>query len=726
MTSWVPAAGPVASRAGRVVSGVAPQLANGFITRPETAPPLAEALVPGAAVVLVSGRVAAEGPADWLGSCGKTQLAVSFARSLWQSGEADLLIWVVAASRASVLSGYVRAAVAAMGIEPAGDAESVAVRFVSWLGETSRPWLVVLDDLSDAADLEGLWPKGPAGRVLITTARPATFSGERQALVLPVGAFSPREALSFLTGRLAADPDQRLGAMDLVNDLGYEPLALAQASKVIASSPLSCRDYREHFIRRREQLAGKAEGQPPAAAVTWTLCLERAVRFSPGGDVPFLVAFAALLDGNGMPGALFTTSAACECLTTDGGGGQADRERAWGALLLLERSGVLDVDLAGSEATVRMSRVLQAAARAKAPKAMLERAVRAAADALLEVWPEDEPRAWLTEDLRSCAASLQAAAGRLLWTGGCHPLLPRVGRSLDAACLTVPAAAYWREQAAVSERVLGPDHLDTLVTSERLADAYLTAGQVAEAVTWFQWVLAAWFREFGRDHPGTIAARRKLGRALVAANQLADAFTALYQTVGDYERVRGPDHLDTLGARDDLAAAHRAAGQSADAIRLYRRTLGDRDRLQGPQHPDAVATCQKLADTYLADGQIKKALSAYKRVLGERERVLGPDHLDTIAARGSLGCAYYAAGRMGSALQLYERTCASYERILGADHSETLRYRVNLANANYKAGRLSDAVALLRDTVARAERVLPLSDPLIQAARESLTNIAGR
>ena len=725
MTSRVPAAEPVTSRAGRVASGVAPPLAHGFITRPETAPPVAEALVPGAAVVLVPGRVAAEGPADWLGPCGKTQLAVSWARSLWQSGEVDLLVWVAAASRASVLSGLVKAAVAAMGIEPAGDAESVAVRFVSWLGETSRPWLVVLDDLSDAADLEGLWPTGPTGRVLITTASPAAVPGERPALVLPVGAFSPREALSYLTSRLTADRDQRLGAIDLVKDLGHEPLALAQASQVIASSSLSCRDYREHFTRRREQLARAAGGQPPAAAVTWTLCLELAERFSPGGDVSFLTAFAALLDGNGMPGALFTTSAACGCLTTDGGRGRADRERAWGALLLLERSGILAVDLAGSEATVRMSRVIQAAVREQTPNAIRERAVRAAADALLEVWPEDEPRAWLTEDLRSCAASLQAAAGRLLWAGGCHPLLLRVGRSLDAARLTVPAVAYWRDLAAVSERVLGPGHLDTLVASERLADAYLTAGRVAEAVTWFQWVLAARFREFGRDHPGTIAARRKLGHALVAANQLADAFTVLYQTVGDYERVCGPDHLDTLGARGDLAAAHRAAGQFADAIRLYRRTLGDRDRIQGPQHPDAVATGQELADTYLADGQIKKALSSYKRVLGERERAAGPDHLDTIAARGSLGRAYYAAGRMGSALQLYEQTCASYERILGADHSDTLRCRVNLANAYYKAGRLSDAMALLRDTVARGERVLPPSDPLIQAARESLTNIAG-
>src|ERR1022692_1053968 len=102
-----------------------------------------------------------------------------------------------------------------MGADPGGDGESAAARFVHWLGETSRPWLVVLDDLRDPADLEGLWPEGPAGRVLITTANPAAYSRQREALIHPVGAFRPGEALNYLIARLATDPDQHAGAEDL-------------------------------------------------------------------------------------------------------------------------------------------------------------------------------------------------------------------------------------------------------------------------------------------------------------------------------------------------------------------------------------------------------------------------------------------------------------------------------------------------------------------------------
>jgi len=49
----------------------------------------------------------------------------------------DLLVWVVATSRASVLSGYVEAALATIGVEPESDAESIAARDLNAVGVRS-------------------------------------------------------------------------------------------------------------------------------------------------------------------------------------------------------------------------------------------------------------------------------------------------------------------------------------------------------------------------------------------------------------------------------------------------------------------------------------------------------------------------------------------------------------------------------------------------------------
>ena len=548
-------------------SGTVPALADGFGARPETSPGLAAALPAGAAVALVPDRAAAPatrpGPLaapdaqDWLRSSGKTQLAAAFAESLWQSGGVDLLVWIEATSRASVLSGYAAATAAVTGRDQASSCESVAAQFLSWLGETSRSWLVVLDDLSDPANLAGLWPAGPAGRVLVTSAEAAAVPGGMQ--IVPLGPFSLREAISYLSGRLAADPDKRQGVIELAQDLDLEPVALAQASAVIANTPLSCREYRAHFVRRREQLAESSSARPSAAAVTWTFSLGRADQLAPGRSAQLLLALAALLDGHGIPETILMAPAAGDFLA----GGEdvpAGSESARAALAALEQAGELTVERVTAPPTVRISPLLQAALQAAMPEGMPDQAARSVADALLQAWPEQEQPGWPASGLRSCVATLRRIAGDRLWDGGCHPVLVRAGDSLDRARLTEPAVDHWCDLATTSGRLLGGEHPDTMLAVQRVADAYLAAGRAADAIPWFQWVLDRLTDKLGPDHRDVIEARRRLGHALVAALQVPAAITVLERAAAQFEQVCGPGHADTLGARDELAAAYLADG----------------------------------------------------------------------------------------------------------------------------------------------------------------------
>lgn len=731
MGSQAPPTAAGGSRAGPmawpVQSGLVPPLANGFSLRPETAPDLDRALASGVPVVLTYSSQHGDGPRGPQRACGKTQLAVLAAHSLWQARQLDLLVWVNAANRASVLSGYVDAARAVLGAGLTGTAESVSARFLSWLSQTSRAWLVVLDELSGPEVLDGLWPEGSEGAVLVTTEHPAASFGERRAQVIAVPPFSTRESLNYLMGILTADTDQRLGAMPLAEDLGGEPLALAQAAAVIRGSGLTCLDYRDLLARKRAQFSNVNGRGFPASGVTWTLSLDQADRLAGDAAARLLLVLAALLGSHGIPGTVFFTPAVSKYLAGAGDGSRAaaDQERAGDALLVLERTGLLTLDPPDTGSTAWMSRTLQSAVQAALPGGIRGPAARTAADALVQAWPGDEPQSWLSGALRSCAASLIRATGDLLWADGCHQLLWRAGQSLDSAVLTGPAATYWKDIATRSERVLGPDHPDTVMAAGHLADAYMAAGHAPEAAEWFEWILFVRAGALGQDHADTIATRRNLGHALVAAGRLADAIAILDQAAADYERSSGADDLDTIGAREDIAAALVAAARFADANSLYRRTLAERERIQGSGHADTLTTRQKLADTSLAAGQPREARKEYNRVLDGRRSTLGPDHPGTIAALRGMASAHYAQGRMASALQLYEQAVAGYQRVLGADHRDTLAARVELATVYYRVGRVTDAVTSLRDTAARCERVLPHGDPLTQTAHDSLRNIAG-
>ena len=705
-----------------------PALADGFTDRPDTAGSLADVLVPGSAVALVPDPAVAETLPNWPGAGGKTQIAAMIAESLWRSRVIDGLIWISATNRAAILSGFVEASVAATGLEPTGTADSVAVRFVSWLGETRQPWLVVLDDLPETVHLPGLWPDGPAGRLLVTSSRPAPALGRPRTRVVPVGFFSTREALNGLSERLSANPVQRQGAIDLVGTLGREPLALGQASAVVASSNLTCRDYRDLFIQRRDQIWTAADEIPSAAMVTWTLCLERAESLLPSPSVRLMLVFLALLDGHGIPGAVFGAPA---LITYLGGAATpfaaaADPRQVWDVLLALERAGMIGINRDATPPTVVVNAALQTAIRLAAPAEVQEPAARAAASALLEVWPADEPSPWAAASLRANAASLQDSALDSLWVGGCHPLLLRVGRSLDEARLTGPAVEYWQDLAARCDAKLTPGHPDALVVADLLAAAYLAAGNAAEAVQWYQRVLADRTRELAPGHPAVVAARVSLARALIMAGEPADAVTVMLRAVGEYEQVGGDGHPDTLAARDELATAYQAAGDYAAAGRLLARSLADRERLQGPRDPLTIAARERLAAACLANGKVKEAISHYKRVLSDREKVLGRGDPATIATAASLATAYQAAGRMPAAMRYAERCCADSERVLGPDHADTLTRLARLAHLYYAVGRVGDAEALLRETAVRCERTLPPGHPLTAVVRESLANISER
>jgi tetratricopeptide (TPR) repeat protein len=706
-----------------------PALADGFSARVETGPGLAAALPAGAAVALVPDRAsrgAFAGPVttpdvqDWLRCSGKTQLAAGFAESLWRSGGVELLVWIEATSKASVLSGYAEATATVTGREQASSCESVAAQFLGWLGETTRSWLVVLDDLADPGDLDDLWPAGPAGRVLVTSADAAAVpSGMR---LVPVGQFSVREATSFLSGRLSADPDKRLGAIELAHDLDFQPLALAQASAVIGNFPLSCREYRAQYVRRREQLAESSGAPPAAAAVTWTFSFARADQLSPDRSAQSLLALIALLDGHGIPQTVLAAPAARDFLA-GGRGEPASGERARHALAVLQQAGLLTVEPATVPPTVRISPVLQAALRASMPEGMPDHAARSVANALLQAWPERESPGWPASGLRSCVATLRQITGDLLWHGGCHPLLVRAGDSLDRARLTGPAVDHWLDLATTAGRLLGGGHPDTALTGRRLADAYLAAERADDAIPWLRWLFESLSRELGPDHRDVAEAQRRLGHALAAAFQLPAAITVLERAVPRFEQVCGPEHADTLGARDELAAVYLAARQYSDALTLYRRTLADREATQGTRHPQTMTTRHGLAHSYLASGRAKEAVATYKRVVADRERVLGPDHLGTLTALSDLGAAYQKTGKTAAAELACEQAWAGFERVLGPRHPDTLRSRAALAQVYRRLGRYGDARTLLRDTVDRLERALPAGDPLITELRQSLADI---
>jgi tetratricopeptide (TPR) repeat protein len=746
-----------------VASGQVPSLAEAYIPRTESGLALADRLGPGETAVLVtSDDIARELGA--VGGTGKTQLALALAHTLWDRRELDLLLWVTVSSRDGVLTSYGRALGDVGEPEPYDGPQAAASHFLNWLASTDRRWLAVIDDLTDPAMLDGLWPSGAHGRVVVTTNRPATALRAHSPRVVPVGVFSRREGMNYLHTRLHADPDQWVGALDLATELGFLPFTLAQAGTLIADTGINCREYRIRITEQRGRLSTQAGIISSTVAAAGALAIDLADRWRPAGLAWPALALASMLDPNGIPGVVLTSEAACAFLSRYGGRGPVDEGQARSAVHNLARVGLVSIDTASATRTVRVPTLVQALTQQALPADEFGQAGQAAADALLQTWPQHGGSPSFEQALRDCTARLREVTGAQLWSSRCHPVLLRAGDSLVSAGLADSAIAYWRAMADTCAAALGSAHPDTILARDRLAAAYEAIGRYSEAIAVYERALADSERGLGPEHPDTLNARSSLARAyrmtgragdairlaermladseraqgprnpdtMAARSDLAQAYlsaglrdeatTVLERALAGQEQELGPDHPDTLSALANLAHAYRAAGRVADALPLFERALADRERTQGPDHPDTLTARGNLASAYRAAGRLRDAIGLYKRTLADRERVQGPVHPATITARGNLADAYHQARKFKDALPLYERTLADREQVLGADHPDTLTARGNLASAYHSARRLTVALPLYERTLADCERILGPDHPDTLTSRENLAH----
>ena len=664
-----------------------------------------------------------------MGGVGKTQLAAQFARTLRSSGELDLLVWITADSPEAIIAGYAQAATA-LGQTPDNlPPEQAAGRLLGWLETTSQRWLVVLDNLDRPADATGWWPPNtPTGRTVATTRRrDATLTTDTRTLI-PVDLFTPGEARDYLAHAIG-DPTRLAEVDDLAADLGYLPVALAQAAAYLREQHLDCAAYRTLLAEHHPlaELLPAADALPDdhrrTVDATWSLSIQ-AADHATGGLARSVLALAALCDPNAIPAVLFTTPAVLDFLTSTVPDTTAvDAATVERVLQTLHRYTLATRDPATGY--LRMHALVQRATRDQLTPAQLQAAARVGADALITIWPDIERDTALGQILRANTSALTGHAGDLLSTPDAHPVLYRAGRSLGEAGLVTQAAAAFEQLLTDCRRVLGDDHPDTLTTRNNLAYWRGQAGDPAGAATAFEQLLTDRRRVLGHDHPDTLTTRHNLARWRGEAGDPAGAATATEQLLTDRRRVLGDDHPDTLTTRHNLAYWRGQAGDPAGAATAFEQLLTDWRRVLGDDHPDTLNTRHSLASWRGEAGDPAGAATAFEQLLTDWRRVLGDDHPDTLNTRHSLASWRGEAGDPAGAATATEQLLTDRRRVLGDDHPDTLTTRGNLARWRGQAGDPAGAATAFEQLLADRRRVLGDDHPDTLTTRHNLARWRG-
>jgi hypothetical protein len=618
-----------------------------------------------------------------LGGVGKTQLAAEFAEQAWRDGKVDLLMWVSATSRVAILSAYSRAFADLTGVEPADPAEGAA-RFLAWLAEPhGRRWLIVVDELAAPGDLTGLWPPSTAGgRVLVTTRRQDAALAAEGRRIINVGLFTPGEAHRYLRQKLSDDPTRLDEPEQLAADLGYLPLALAQAAAYLLDRRLTCAGYRRRFAERKRKLADLVpetealpDSQTATIAVTWSLSIEAADRLTPAGRAGPLLQLASFLNPNGIP--VTVLAAGAWFSAPRGHDPKPTTDDIVDGLHNLQRLSLLTIE---GEA-VRVHRLVQRATRDALPCEQARTIAHTAADALVRIWPSSNGKPVAEEGLRANAEALLDYSGDMLWQPDAHPVLFRAGHSLDGLGHVHAAVTYWTNVLVTAHRVLGLDHPANLSIRHNLAGSRGQAGDPAGAAAEYGELLREDERIHGADHPDALQTRANHAYWRGLAGDPVGAATALAELLADQLRILGADHELTLVTRHNLARMRGEAGDPAGATTAYQELLPDQIRILGKDHPHTIATRNNLAVLLAKTHDPTSAAVDLQRILADCVRTLGPKHPDTLATRGEVNSLSHPSDPTP-----HKTLVTDCEEVLGPDHPMTLRARANLARSHGYAG----------------------------------------
>ncbi|GAA3458285.1 NB-ARC domain-containing protein [Saccharothrix longispora] len=627
------------------------------------------------------------------GGVGKSQLATA----VFHRARADVLVWVGARTRQSVLTGYARAWRALVGAEAGADEEAQADLFLDWLRTTTTPWLVVLDDVDDLAEPAGLWPAGDAGRSLVTTRRRDAALLRPDVRVVPVGMFDPDEAAAYLSARLSVDPRHSPAELVALADaLGCFPLALSQAAAFLIDSGIGVRGYLDLLADRRQRVADLFPPSSPAdehddtVAGTVRLAVERASTLAANAlDVLGLVA---VLSPDGIP----------EAVLLDGG-------RNLLALRALHR-----LNLVTHVGRVEAHALVQRTVRDLVPDPAA--VAVAAADALEREWASADPDT--AAALHRNAEVLRAVAGEHLWDGGMHPVLLRLARHL--AAIGRPAAA---RDVAVALLARAVEPRDVVVLRTEVARSTGDLGDTTTALADLTGVRALAERELGRTDLATLWAREHHARFLMETGRIDAALTEFTALIADGGLpashplvVEAEDNRTLcLGLAGDVDGARDAATALVTVLRTE----------LGPRHRQTLRALVGLGRWIGETGDAPAAVATYREAVEGLEAVVGRGAHDTFIARHNLAYWRALAGDLDTAIAEFDAAAADAERALGERHPTTLTYRGNLAFWRGVAGdpRAVEHLAALRRLV---EDVFGPAHPRVLRTRQQRADLLHR
>ncbi|KAL2887781.1 putative acyl transferase acyl hydrolase lysophospholipase [Ceratocystis lukuohia] len=664
-----------------------------------------------------------------LGGMGKTQVALKLAYTVKEQ-RTDYSIFWLTATNIDVFRNSCKELAEELKLQLANtdDPKTAVKQYLE--SSSSGQWLLIVDNVDDPSLFETatkeqrisiFLPQSSQGRIIFTTRsnKAAQLAVKQTSHILELEEMSSEDLTALLRNKVEGHDNQWLmqhksQVDELLVELCYFPLAIAQAADYMAFNKISIADYLELL---REPKEGKIEllkhhhtddahldVSQGAVATTWLITFNQIRKASQ--DAVKLLRFIAYVDPKAIPESMLPSFEAKKKMTDAVG-----ILLAYGFVRRQRTKGLFDMHSLVHLTTQLWCEDLQDSKEQKL--AVLEH--------MTSIFPDDK---WESRFLwrQYLPHALHVIEIEKISEEGLALLSLKVGRCLGRDGDTKGSVKLLEGVMQMRNEALGTDHPDCLESHYALGKAYHDDGQIKKAVSLLERVVDVRDKTLAADHRDRLASQNSLASAYGANGQIKKAVLLLESVVEVRDKTLAVDHPDRLLSQNNLANAYRNDGQIKKGLSLLERVVEVRDKTLAADHPDRLFSQNNLALVYSDDGQIKKAVPLLERVVEVQDKTLAADHPDRLSSQNNLALAYLDDGQTKKGASLLERVVEVRDKTLSADHPDRLLSQGNLANAYLDDGQIKKAVSLLERVVEVRDKTLSADHPDRLLSQGNLAN----
>ena len=664
-----------------------------------------------------------------LGGIGKTQVAVEY--TYRYHSEYAAIIWIEAETYETMLSSFVSVATLLNLVEKQEkDQNQIVTSVIRWLNNHNN-WLLIFDNVEEAALLKRFLPTPRQGSILLTsrmrTPGMAAESLEVSQMSLEVGIrflLQRAKMINIHTSEEQVSSAEYTTARTIVEELDGLPLALDQAGAYIDETQCSLADFLSLFQTYPISLLKERDmyvDHPLSVERTFSFAFEK-IRHANSSALD-LLTLCAFLAPVAIPEEIITKGASvCYPIFTD-------PLQFHNALKQILAYSLIRRNI--QEKTLLIHRLVQSVLKGHLDKRQQVLWAERTAQIVNAVFPTVEFSTW-----QLCERLLPHALVSLEQLKHLTENEQEQHLAIDVISLLIKTADYLTVRARyneaeplfqramfIQERVPDPDQLGKADLLNRFASFYGEQGKYEQAELYALQSLHIREQALGSKHLDVASSLFRLAEIYRRQGKHDQAELYFHQSLHIREQILGFEHLDVAKSLQGLASIYGEQGKCEQAEAHFLRALHIQEHILGSEHPDLLVTLLNLSTVYAIQEKYEQAEPLFYRTLHIQESTLGLEHPQTAYSLNNLAELYRRQGKYEQAESLFQQTLHIREKAFGSEHPLVAHPLNGLADIYRDQGRYKQAEPLLQRTLQIREHALAHDHPDIAMSLTSLAEL---